>query len=412
MKLKLFSILKAYDTPIWVRFIGTVLTSLTGFMLRPFLVFYLYDQLQGQVLLSMMIVGLQPLCGIVVSLFGGRLSDKYGRKPIMVTAQVIQLLSMIGYIFASGVWEYAILSILNGIGFALFMPAANAQVSDVVPEEKRAEVFALLHTALNLGAAFGPVVGLAMFKMNPKFVFMACAISIALYALLVLWKVPETLPKLLDGVKSKVKTELPKMKIRWADHKYLILFTLFSMPITLLYAQTESNLPLHLENIFDDGKTVFATLVTFNGLLVILGQMYIAKRTENLRPARVIGVSYLLFALVALGYGYVNLFVLLLVVEAIFTIGEMLSGPHMQKMVSVMAPEEHRGFYFSVYSMGWQFSRGIGPMLGGLLFQNVSGSFMFLVMGVILLVGGMAQQIVIRSLEKPSREQEVSTLSA
>jgi predicted MFS family arabinose efflux permease len=102
---------------------------------------------------------------------------------------------------------------------------------------------------------------------------------------------------------------------------------------------------------------------------------------------------------------------MLLMVELIFTLGEMLSGPHMQKMVSVMAPEQHRGLYFSVFGMSWQISRGIGPMAGGLLFEKVSGSFLFTVLAAIILLGGIAQQFIIRSLEKKTRET-TTTFSA
>ena len=409
-RIPLFSLISKYDTAIWVRVVGTILTSLAGFMMRPYLVFYLYDKLDGSIFLSMLIIGLQPLCGIFVNLYAGSLSDRYGRKPMMLAALIIQAFAIGGYMFASHVWEFAVISIINGIGHAMFGPAANAQIADVVPQEKRAEVFALLHTALNMGSAFGPLLGLLLFTWNPTIIFLTCAVALLAYAGLVVWKVPETMP-----VKSAAEQELSKTKprIRWRDHKPLLWITFLAMPVSLLYAQVESTFPLHLQQNFENYKTVFAAIITFNGCVVIALQIWIAKRTEHVSAYLVVAASYLLFAIVSVGYGFVPIFAVLLFVEFLFTIGEMLNGPHIQKVISVIAPEEHRGWYFSVFGMNWQLSRAIGPILGGLLFSHYGGKMMFAVLAAIILIAGIAQTRYIRRLnhkkEEPTIEAALQT---
>jgi MFS family permease len=394
-RIPLVSLISKYDAAIWVRVVGTILTSLAGFMMRPYLVFYLYDKLNGSIFLSMLIVGLQPLFGIFVNLYAGSLSDRYGRKPMMLAALIIQAFAIGGYMFASHVWEFALISIINGIGNAMFGPAANAQISDVVPQEKRSEVFALLHTALNMGSAFGPLLGLLLFTWNPTVIFLTCSVALFTYAGLVIWKVPETMP--VKSLEEQIAFN-KKPKISWLDHKPLLWITLMAMPVSLLYAQTESTFPLHLQQHFENYKSVFATIVTFNGCVVIALQLWIAKRTEHVSAYLVVAVSYLLFAVVALGYGFVPFFVILLLVEFLFTIGEMLYGPHIQKVISVIAPEEHRGWYFSVFGMNWQLSRTIGPMLGGLLFSHYGGKVMFAVLSVIIVIAGIAQTRYIRNI--------------
>lgn len=401
-RIPLFSMISKYDTAIWVRVVGTILTSLAGFMMRPYLVFYLYDKLDGSVFLSMLIVGLQPLCGIFVNLYAGSLSDKYGRKPMMLAALIIQAFAIGGYIFASHVWEFALISIINGIGHAMYGPAANAQISDVVPEHKRAEVFALLHTALNMGSAFGPLLGLLLFTMNPSIIFLACSVTLIAYAGLVIWKVPETMPVKNEEVLAAAKAN--KVKIKWSEHKSLLWITFLAMPVSLLYAQVESTFPLHLQQNFENYKSVFATIITFNGCVVIALQLWIAKRTEHVPAYIVVAVSYMLFAVVSIGYGFVPYLAILLFVEFLFTIGEMLNGPHIQKVISVIAPEEHRGLYFSVFGMNWQLSRAIGPILGGLLFSHYGGKVMFAVVGVILVASGIAQARYIRNLNRKEKE--------
>lgn len=390
----------AYDTAIWIRTFGTALTSLTNFMMRPFLVLYLYNQLGSSILLSTLVVSLSPLVGMIVNLFGGGLSDRLGRKPVMVAALLIQFMSMLALIFAGNVWHFAIISIFNGIGHSLFGPAANAQVSDVVSEEKRPEVFALFHTALNVGAAVGPLIGLALFSWNMQVVFLICAISTGSYAILLWRKVPETLsPEQRQHTKGASRS--PFAGIRLREHTTLLWLTLSAMPITLLYAQVESTFPLHLKTQFTDYQSVYATLMTFNGFTVIVLQMWIARKSKDLPVHWVMGVSYALFALVSIGYGFAPWFALLLAVELAFTLGEMLNGPHVQKLVSVLAPPQHRGFYFSIYGMNWQLSRAIGPVLGGLAMTYLNGHYLFTILAAIIVLAGVSMVTLSRRITRP-----------
>lgn len=112
------NIISRYDTTIWIRVIGTILTTFAGFMLRPFLAFYLYDRMDGNLLVAAMVTSLQPLTSIVASVYAGGLADRYGRKPLMVAALVIESISMAGYIWAESLIAFASLTILNGIGAA------------------------------------------------------------------------------------------------------------------------------------------------------------------------------------------------------------------------------------------------------------------------------------------------------
>jgi MFS family permease len=387
------NILDRYDTAIWIRVIGTILTTFAGFMLRPFLAFYLYDKMDGNLLVAALVVGLQPLTSIISSLFSGGLADRYGRKPMMVSALVIEAVSMAGYIWADSLYAFALLTVLNGIGASLFWPAASAQVTDIVPEERRSEVFALLHTALNLGAAAGPLIGVTLYKINPGIVFGICSATLLIYSLLIVWKVPETLPEELrrktGGSGSGEKR--PEPKLRLSEHTTLIWMTLAAIPVSLLYSQVEIILPQHFKTKFPDFLTVFATLITINGILVVCCQMLLAKYAERFPAHKVILTAYLCFACVGFGYGWAPSFLLLIAVETVFTIGEMLYGPQIQKAVSVLAPAEYRGRYFSVFGANWGITGTIGPSLGAFAFTHIGGAYWFSALGMVLLAAGVFQ---------------------
>lgn len=400
-------LLTRYDSGIWIRVIGSALSTVTAFMTRPFLVLYLYDQLGGSVLLPMMVVGLSPLCGLIVSWFGGGISDRLGRKPVMIASLQLQMLCMIGYALSAEVWQYAAVSIAAGAGSALFRPAADAQMTDMVPEGRRAEVFALLHTGFKLVAAIGPLLGLLMFRWNPSVVFLIAAGTFLINALLVMFKLPETAPVVLArksggaGATATLAADGRKGSLRLllTSERTLLLVTLFTLPITFLYSLAETALPIHLGTHFENPENIFPMMMAFNGLMVISLQIWIARKTEVYRSYLVVGASYACFTTVALGYGYSNALIALFAAEFVFTIGEMLFGPHMQKVVSLMAAEDKRGYYFAVFGAGRLLGQGLGPMLGGLVLAGTSGEVLFSVLAVMLAAAGFIQYRVMRAEE-------------
>ncbi|EST53825.1 hypothetical protein T458_16905 [Brevibacillus panacihumi W25] len=405
------SILSRYDPTIWIRFIGTVLTTFAGFMLRPFLAFYLYDKMDGNLLVAALVTSLHPLTGMISNLFAGSLSDKYGRKPLMVAALLIESVSMAGYIWAESIYAFAALTILNGIGASLFWPAASAQVTDVVPEEKRSEVFALLHTALNLGAAAGPLIGVAIYKVNPGIAFGFCSFMLLIYCMLIIWKVPETLPKEKRDPEQKMEKQAddaPRMKI--SEHPMLIWMTIAAIPVALLYSQVEIILPQHLRTQFDDFLTVFATLMTINGALVVCCQLAIAKYADRFPAHKVILIAYGFLACVGFGYGWAPTLVLLIIAEVLFTIGEMLYGPQIQKSISLLAPEAYRGRYFSIFGLNYGVTGTLGPSVGAVAFRNIGGAYWFSLIGVLLFIAGVFQyRNVKKALTGPATVTGVET---
>jgi MFS family permease len=404
-------LISRYDAAVWIRIVGTMMTTIANFMIRPFMVLYLYDKLEGSVLLPMLVVGLQPLTGMFIGLWGGGLSDRWGRKPIMLFALAINMAAMIGFVCSEDVWQFALCSILNGVGMSLFLPAANAQIADIIPEGRRAEVFAALHAAFNVGAAFGPALGLLLFSWQPKVVFALSAAAFLGYLLLVWRKIPETLPRDTDRHASAAdKSQAAPPKLTFGAHKPLFFMTLLAVPISILYAQVETVFPLHLQTQFEDYKTILTALLTFNGITVMLLQIPVARFTENWLTHRVVLLSYFLLVAVAFGYGFAPLFALLIVAELLFSIGEMLIGPHMQKAVSMIAPANMRGRYFSVYSMSHQFARGVGPVAFGFFFELWGGHVTFAIVAGLLALAGIAQYRLVRRLsKKTARSQALQT---
>ena len=89
----------------------------------------------------------------------GPLADRWGRKVFMVAGGVLEALGTGGFLIHAAPWWYIACRILQGLGSAAVVPAANALVADFVPEERRGRAYGLMGAAGSGGFAVGPMLG-------------------------------------------------------------------------------------------------------------------------------------------------------------------------------------------------------------------------------------------------------------
>lgn len=369
-------------------------------MIGPFITLYMYKQLHIGLMSTMAVVSVSPFVGILTGLVAGRLSDRLGRKPMMMASLFGQGVAMLLFAFAHHAWQIVFITLLDGAASALYWPAANAQITDVVPEHKRGEVFSLLHMGLNIGAAVGPTVGAVFFQHHAQILFFVSAACTFITTILIWALVPET-RRSMSAVQSDSPSTASQKK-RWTAQSVraflpVIWITLLSLPVSLLYAQVRTNLPIHLSNHFANYTHVFAIMMTFNGTMVILLQMLIARLSRERAVWILVAISYLGFGLVGFGYAFSPSLGFLLVTEFIFAVGEMIGLPQLQHVVGLLAPEDQRGVYFAVFGLRWSIAETLGPLFGGLMMHLAGGKALFVSIGTLILASGAILVLMLRA---------------
>lgn len=108
-------------------------------------------------------MGLMAAAYAAVSFLGqlglGPLTDRLGRKRLMVVGSVIEALGTAGFLISGPPAWYVVCRVLQGLGSAAIVPAANALVADLVPEERRGRVYGMMSAAGSAGFALGPMIG-------------------------------------------------------------------------------------------------------------------------------------------------------------------------------------------------------------------------------------------------------------
>ncbi|MFC7370661.1 MDR family MFS transporter [Fictibacillus iocasae] len=416
---------KKMDRNIWIRFVGESINGIAMMMLMPFFALYMKDKVDYFWQIGI-VMAMGPIAGVFGSLIGGRLADKYGRKPVMVVSMLGNGIVMTGFIFFEGFYPFLILSWLFGLFNSLFHPAASAMVADVTDEAGRTEAYGLLRMGHNIGAAIGPLLGASIVVLSKTAVFMIGAAAIFLYTIVVAIFIKETLPKLGDAtlsplVKQKSEEKLPSIFAVVFKDRILFLFIVTGIVFSMGFSQTEGMLPLHFDQHMThllDIQNPYPYLMAFNGTLVVLFQFALSSWASSRQLGRVMLYGSLFFGFGLIAVGWLPLFffeydvpfwpvlTILLIVYGLYTLGEMLLSPVQMTFVANISPEHLRGTYMGAASLQWIAGGALGPIAAGFLMDEKLGHVLLTVLGI----GCLAAGFVYLSLDKWAKDAKIRNL--
>ncbi len=143
------------------------------------------------------IIGLFATVWAVMQFFAspflGMLSDKVGRRPVILLSNAVSVIDLAIMAMAPNLWWLFAGRVLSGVASAN-MTAASAYIADVTPPEKRAGAFGMIGSAFGLGFMLGPAIGGVVGNINPRLTFWAAAAFALINLFYGLFVLPESLP--------------------------------------------------------------------------------------------------------------------------------------------------------------------------------------------------------------------------
>jgi MFS family permease len=181
------SIWEALPRPIHIFLTLLVIDFISSFsfaFVEPQMIFYFYDVLNWSTTQFGILVGIYGLFSVAGQIGLGQLSDKWGRKPLIIAGLVPNILFFAGLAILTNYYLMMIGAAIAGLGNALIAPAANAFYLDITAEEYRSRIIGLKGSFLSLGGVMGPLaVAAAAGIMAPQHVFWIAS-SLVLIALI------------------------------------------------------------------------------------------------------------------------------------------------------------------------------------------------------------------------------------
>jgi MFS transporter, DHA1 family, tetracycline resistance protein len=366
----------------------TVFIDLVGFgIIIPFLAYYV-ESFGARAATVGLLMSSYSLAQFVFAPVWGRISDRVGRRPILLLGLIG---SVAGYTLFGLAGTLALLFIgraLMGI-FGATIPTAQAAVADVTAPQDRAKGMGLIGAAIGLGFILGPALGgvlsnlsgvihLRLFEQNPY--ALPCLASAALAALNLIaaaFFLPESLPRQLRGAPSTRASRFQQLTRGVSDPRLrmlVLVYFLFMLGFTMM----EATLTLFIERRI--GARDHAQLVRRVGYLFgFIGVIQVALQGGLVgRLARVFGERKLLiagcaFTAVALGAlpaaaSWAGIYGCAFGLAC----GHGLSQPSVASLISRAASAETQGGALGVSQSAASLARVIGPALGGALFERAT----------------------------------------
>jgi len=328
---------------------------------------------------------------IFFSLVGGGLADYIGRRNTLILGAGISFLlfSSLSFIIQdrSLVVPVVILFILTSIGGAFVFPSASALVSDVTDEKERVNGFVVYRILSNLGWAVGPLTGSLIIVYGIHWIFIlvsACSIMQGIIVAI-----------FIRGRNRPAGSQITKEKRKFglmAFDRLLLLFSFGTFFLTMVASQFSVTLPLYAGIFMNIPSSSIGYIYAVNGALVVIGQYPITnalKRFSDMVPM-VLGTVF--YSLGYLSVAFAGNLYGLMVSMAIITVGENMTSPVMNSVVSKIAPEDKVARFMGFLGMVNSTGRALGPSIGAFLISAFlkDGVFVWLTVDVF---GAMAVMI-------------------
>ena len=324
-------------------------------------------QTHWAIALSVTYALMQFLCAPLL----GAVSDRFGRRGVLIAAIVGLGLHYILIATASSLWIMLFARVLGGITGASFS-VANAYLADITPPEERAKSFGLIGAAFGLGFICGPPLGGVLGSIDLHLPFYAAAALSLLNALYGFFLVPESLPPERRGKFSRAKANpfraLTALYQHHAVGSLVIVFSLFA----LAHMAMIQNWALFTHFRFGWGTLENGILLFFVGVIstVVQGGLLgrLVKRFGEERLAlTAIGSN----VLVQMAYGLAPegwmMFPILFSSFLIFT-----AGPSIQGVVSKTTGPTEQGVTLGAMQSINSLAAVIGPLIAGQILASVS----------------------------------------
>lgn len=372
-----------YPRVFWNLIAITFIDQVGGAMLFPFFALYLTKRFGvGMTEVGVLFAAFSG-SNFVGSMFGGALTDRMGRKGIIIFGLIASSLSTLAMGFVTVFEAFFMIVVFVGLLANIAGPARQAMIADILPEKQRTQGFGIFRVAFNLSVVFGPAIGGLLAARSYLALFIADAIISLITAALVFRFIPETKPETSPDAPGESMAGSFKGYFQVFRDTAFMLFLGASMLMVLTYMNMNTTLGVFLRDVHGIPEAGYGALLSINAAMVVLFQFPITRRIEKQKPLMMMAAGSLLYAIGFGMYGFVSGYILFVLAMVILTIGEMLVAPVGQTLVAKFAPEDMRGRYMAIFGISWGIPFAIGPYLAGMVLDNLDPRWLWYIAGAV-----------------------------
>lgn len=382
----------------------TIFLDLLGFgIVIPLLPFFAKDLGANAIEVGLLMTAYSGMQFLFSPLWG-RLSDRVGRRPILLISISANVVAMLLFAASSTLTLFFLARSFAGMANAN-IGTAQAYVADIMPGEERAKGMGLVGAAIGMGFVLGPAIGGLLAPLGNAAPALAAAGLSAINLVFASLFLPESLaPEAREAAKARRSSRL-RTFLAALDHPLLpFLFLLFFL-LTTAFSQMEATFALFTEARFDYGTAENGYLFAFIGLMLALVQGgLVGPLRRRLGESAMLFGGTVLLAGGLLWLAQVHGLVGLLGASILLAIGHGVSNPALSTLVSRQAADHQQGQVLGVNQSMASLARVVGPILGGIAFEKGGEFAPFLSSAALVAFGALVALRIHRRRDAVRRE--------
>jgi len=356
-----------FHRDIWLVTVIGMLNWMGFSMCLPFFSLYLYQE-RG---IPMTVIGLIILLiGVVSALsqvYGGMLTDKFGRKPLLVRSMFLSCITFVILAFlinaAAPVWLLVIIFIASYVLMTLIRPTLSTVVTDLAERDKLTKAYGLLKAGINVGWALGPAIGgYFLTIVTYEWLFGLATLTALIPLLITAFLLHESLENIdekdIIGIKNIGKV---------VKNSNFMMYIIITFLLLIGFGQMVSTLSVYSVDFAGFTTAQYGSLLTLNGIIVVLLQYPMASITSNRPKYKVLITGSLLVFAGLITFSWVGSYTLAVLAMVMLSFGEITFSPVALSVVSDIAPKRQRGLYMGTFSLSETLGHATGPFVGGVL---------------------------------------------
>ncbi len=400
---RLSKIYHEFPTRFWTVVGVMFIDRVGGTMLFPFFSLYITQKFSVGMTQAGVILGFFSIFGMLGSMVGGALTDKLGRRSLILFGLIFSALSTLSLGLVKEFWMLFPLAVLTGLLSDVSGPAHQAMIADILPEQQRAEGFGVLRVVGNLAWIIGPTIGGLIANRSYFYLFVIDAIISCVVAGLFFTLIPETKPE------TKAETEGQSILQTFAGYGHVlrdlafVAFIVAGMLMLLAYQQMYSSLSVYLRDNHGINPQGYGFLMSTSAITVIIFQFWTTRQIKHRSPFLMMALGSFFYMIGFSLFGFVSAYWLFALNIVIITIGEMIVMPTSQALAANFAPEDMRGRYMAVFGLTWGIPSIFGPGLAGLVLDNLNPNLLWYVAGFLCAIAVLSYYALHQRLGRQER---------
>ncbi len=318
------------------------------------------------------------LAQFVASPILGSLSDRYGRKPVLVFSKLGSVLAYIILAVSGNYWLMLLARLLDGFTGGN-ISAARAYVADITSEADRPKGMAVIGLAFGTGFILGPALGGFLYGSGNAGFQLAAIVAGSLSLIAVIL----TICLLKEPPRSTPRRPFTFTQFKEIKHPVVISILAIQLVYMVTFSAFETTFSVYTHHKFSFSPRDNSLIFLYLGLLGLVIQGAISRR-KSARPIVPLSLGLTGVAIGFLGIHFSTSLPALLIGLISLAFGVALTNAFLPAVLSIVTAEENRGATMGVYEGVGSISRVIGPLLGYAPYITpLSGGYRFFFGGLI-----------------------------